>query len=849
MSTYQNTTPEERQAAYDARKATEARLVEDYKGNINLTAYLVDRGWTPIRGKHTQNWAALEQEATGRKVMVHRANGTGHYAYKSFTDDKDKGTIINLVGQELRLDLGTREGWVKLHAHLSPMVGNVYAPDQQIRPTTQKDFPRLDEAAIVSMLDLQPLTKRNWLHSRQIEDKTIDAPEFKGQIAQRPFKTKGGYEGINTAFPLRNMDHIVTANTRDEKHNMLVGPKNDALWMSNPVAGVKPQEIVIVENPLDALSHYQLYPPATPGERLYLASAGQPGGLQMGTVQRIIDSVKPERLVLGNDNDFSGIRFNIQYMGELKLPQQEASPWKAYLTAGNQQTQAHNQLRLSAPVSEQMPAGQSAAEVAQRLEKILNSGHIVAETKAVVTVGKTYQGNVEITASIPNNRSMLTRAENAVKEFRRTGELVVVKRSYEKDFNDDLKMEVSKRNELVQKIRDNRPESLRDAPVDLTVGWLKKLQTKSNNDRILAEKDKVKLGPTGLPVTKYTEGERKNILPDDGDLRASRTKKSDVDKPDKKNIIPIEPKTQAADSNQKPGSSPEPSATGSQKTASTEPPKVEVEKPVLGYVEANAKGERLTHLVEKNPYVLSSADGKITVGIDRNGEPVLETAKAVPTQFDAQSAAYLIEKFKGSTNGEKIILQSLSERDLKALRAGETNQPTKGDSPGQAYVITSSDALYTLDLDSKKKPVLLENVAQPGRFSEKYADHLLTTFKPEGGQSLKKMPETDFSAFKQDKLSGRQELGNGEQKAVSVQKESGTPDGTRSSEAPVKARPINELRRSPVSGQTPTVGAANKPGDSAPLSADSPVLRKSPVKPDAGPVGNQNTTSTRAPRR
>jgi hypothetical protein len=55
-------------------------------------------------------------------------------------------------------------------------------------------------------------------------------------------------------------------------------------------------------------------------------------------------------------------------------------------------------------------------------------------------------------------------------------------------------------------------------------------------------------------------------------------------------------------------------------------------------------------------------------------------------------------------------------------------------------------------------------------------------------------------------------LGNGGQKAVSAQKESGTLDGTRSSEVPVQARPIDELRRSPVSGQAPTVGAANKPG-------------------------------------
>ncbi|WP_208734761.1 hypothetical protein, partial [Corallococcus praedator] len=69
-----------------------------------------------------------------------------------------------------------------------------------------KDIHQLDETATAKLLNIEPLQNRKWLYSRHLDDKVIDAPEFKGQIVQRPFETKGGFVGINTAFPMRNMD-------------------------------------------------------------------------------------------------------------------------------------------------------------------------------------------------------------------------------------------------------------------------------------------------------------------------------------------------------------------------------------------------------------------------------------------------------------------------------------------------------------------------------------------------------------------------------------------------------------------------------------------------------------------
>ena len=510
-----------RQDAYDRRVAEERSLTDRYKSDINLVTYLIDQGWQPIKGKHGKNWAALEEESTGRKITVHRVQETGHYAYKSFQDNRDRGTIINMVSNKLNLDLGSRDGWKQLHAHLSPLVGNVYTSHESIRPIGLKDIRQLDETTTARLLNIEPLHQRNWLYSRHIDDKTIDAPEFQGQIVQRPFETKNGYTGINTAFPMRNMEHIVTLNTRNTSHNMLVSPKHDSVWLSNVIPGVKPREIVITENPIDALSHYQLHPPRQAGDRLYVSTGGQPGGLQLPTLQKIIDTIKPERFILANDNDFSGIRFNIQYMGSLKLPGQPDPAWQAYMTEGNQKTGNPNQLRLTLPKGVESPPGKSPDELAQRIVSVMNQGHLVDETKAKVKVGKTYLGDTEITVDIPNNRPMLIRAENLTKEIRLTDNHFYVNRSVEKDFNDDVKVKADKIQQEIDKIRANRPENRQHDPITLQPEWLIKLQSQFKNDpaAIANQKSTVKVGPTGLPLHQYEKGAVNNELPKDGAKR------------------------------------------------------------------------------------------------------------------------------------------------------------------------------------------------------------------------------------------------------------------------------------------------------------------------------------------
>ena len=237
--------------------------------------------------------------------------------------------------------------------------------------------------------------------------------------------------------------------------------------------------------------------------------------------KKIIDTIKPERFILANDNDFSGIRFNIQYMGSLKVSGQPDQAWQAYMTEGNQKIGNPNQLRLTLPKGVESPPGKSPEELAQRIISVMNQGHLVEETKAKVKVGKTYLGDTEITVDIPNNRPMLIRAENLTKEIRLTDNHFYVNRSVEKDFNDDLKVKADKNQQEIDKIRANRPENRQNDPITLQPEWLQKLQSQFKNDpaAIANQKSTVKVGPTGLPMHQYEKGAVNNELPKDGAKR------------------------------------------------------------------------------------------------------------------------------------------------------------------------------------------------------------------------------------------------------------------------------------------------------------------------------------------
>ena len=85
----------------------------------------------------------------------------------------------------------------------------------------------------------------------------------------------------------------------------------------NPLAV---NRLVVTESPIDAMSFHQLSPPKAGESRMYLSTGGQPSEKQVAYINQLVQRLQPAQVVLGNDNEKNGTRFNINLMGGIQHP-------------------------------------------------------------------------------------------------------------------------------------------------------------------------------------------------------------------------------------------------------------------------------------------------------------------------------------------------------------------------------------------------------------------------------------------------------------------------------------------------------------------------------------------------
>ncbi|HEX9956072.1 MAG TPA: toprim domain-containing protein, partial [Fibrella sp.] len=305
--------------------------LSDYKQQIDLMQFLEMEGFSRDRRKSTRRWPVLEN-AEGRKLIIGHNQKTNEYFYYNPEDSRDRGTIVDYVIGKLNIDTATREGWQQLHeficrytGDLSHLINNRSANAIESQPPKETTRSK----AMSTYFRLDPLTNTDYLiEKRGLTVDTIGHRAFIGKIFNKAFVSKKtGEMVINTVFPMESEQGVTAILLKNDSPTGLVnghtwGERLESIWVSNLPKGHQPKELLICESPIDALSYHQLHPPKEPYDRVYVATGGQPSSLQPLTVQRLIDRVKPEQVILAHDNDNSGIRFNIGWAGRLQLPGQ-----------------------------------------------------------------------------------------------------------------------------------------------------------------------------------------------------------------------------------------------------------------------------------------------------------------------------------------------------------------------------------------------------------------------------------------------------------------------------------------------------------------------------------------------
>lgn len=445
--------------------------LSDYKQQIDLVQFLETEGFAKDRRKSTRRWPVLEN-VEGRKLIIGHNQKTSEYFYYNPDDSRDKGTIVDYVIGKLNIDTSAKEGWQQLHEYLGQYRGDL-SHMLENKPSASPDSQPANEAnrrnAMSHYFRLDPLTNTDYLmNKRGLTVDTIGHRAFIGKIFNKAFTSrKTGELVINTVFPMENEQGTTAILLKNDSPTGLVnghtwGERLESVWVSNLPKGHQPKQLVICESPIDALSYHQLHPSKEPYDRLYVATGGQPSSLQPLTVQRLIDRVKPEQVILAHDNDNSGIRFNISWAGRLQLPGQTTQQTDQRFSVSNHKHSNTLSVDLNLSQLDERQRKAHIDAVQQQILTTLNRGYTPDMNQATADAAVQQGTRSLLTIHLPNHRPMLTRIERLTIESRGLTDKLVIKRPLAKDWNEELQAQLSKLPQTpAQTLKSTKAASLR----------------------------------------------------------------------------------------------------------------------------------------------------------------------------------------------------------------------------------------------------------------------------------------------------------------------------------------------------------------------------------------------------
>lgn len=388
----------------------------------------------------------MEEPDSGRHLIVSRKQ-SGEYRYYNPGDDFDKGTIIDFVAGKKHYDLSTKKGWREVADYLNDYLGR---PTHHLHTVQQQPNEEVKRSrAVTQYFELEPLKDTRYLESRGIQAEVLSSFPFNLRIFNQTYTNEGKtFSVTNTVFPLENENGMLGLVVRNNDYNKIRGSKDDGIWVSNIDPARPPKEVFICESPIDALSYHQLAPPAQAHERMYISLAGTPSHTQPLTVQRLISRLRPERILLGNDNDPTGIYYNVMWLAQLNPARSPmgVGPVGRAMASERKCTVIFDGLATATPQTEAF------VRYWQQGVAILNRGYENNQQRASLdVVGGGPSAITQLRIDLPKQRPFLIRLEKMMADFRGLTQVVSIKRPMEKDWNDELKQSQRKEQKLAGK--------------------------------------------------------------------------------------------------------------------------------------------------------------------------------------------------------------------------------------------------------------------------------------------------------------------------------------------------------------------------------------------------------------
>ena len=283
--------------------------LQDLKKSIDLEGFISEYGYQKNKFKSSKNIPVYEN---GNERLIIRQGNDCKIYYVAGSDEK--GTVIDFVKNRPNLlkNCPAKNIFEQIKLFLNQYVGNRAAISHMatdINTETNVSF-NADSFFFPKEKNINN-TCFSYLKRRNIVQETLTSPVFNNIGLVKNKKNNQIY--YNLAFPLFDEDNNIKGidyrffDQQGQNHKMFLpgSDKKHAIGISSSIQkNIK--EIILVESPIDAMSHYQLRRKGK-DDLLYMYFDGTICKEQINTFLNIINSMpsKPS-ITLGFDNDIQG---------------------------------------------------------------------------------------------------------------------------------------------------------------------------------------------------------------------------------------------------------------------------------------------------------------------------------------------------------------------------------------------------------------------------------------------------------------------------------------------------------------------------------------------------------------
>jgi hypothetical protein len=271
------------------------------KREVNLVQHLSSMGYSLNKEKSCQTYAVMEKEADKLIVRTSPKNETGHWVYMSATNEQDRGTIVDLM-----LNRGHSYEYIRglKSVHLDNTVWKQACSEQKPHITDKEIQEKLalDRLSNVKVADRQKYYRENYLEKRGINASTYRIYQGNGMEVGRQ-AVFGLYQELNHHGDGRLCSTISYHFTElgESRKNFQSGlPRGLSVLKENG----NNDKIIIMESPIDALSHKQLHG----GNATYMCTCGNLTAQIKEELKVVMEGAKlyNKEVFLSFDNDKAG---------------------------------------------------------------------------------------------------------------------------------------------------------------------------------------------------------------------------------------------------------------------------------------------------------------------------------------------------------------------------------------------------------------------------------------------------------------------------------------------------------------------------------------------------------------